>query len=192
MEWGCRTLANRRWTTVSSIRIWLIYVENHLACNYVNTHCTPTPTHPLIGVCCALHFSLCFSFCFRYNEGSSHATGAGALKTGWFVKEKQGHFKKARRRFCELHATMIKYYEDEDGKSRGVPDTEKGFIQLMTSTVCTSIDRKLLLTNPNKHWTLVRAKREMPLPFPLVECLFKSGFFFSFDVDYNCNKRVKL
>ena len=37
---------------------------------------------------------------------------------------------------------------------------EKGLIQLGASTVCTSVDRKLVLTNPDKHWTLVAESPE--------------------------------
>ena len=57
----------------------------------------------------------------------------------------------------------IKYYEEEEG-SRGLPSTEKGCIQLDASTVCTSIDRKLVMTNPDKHWTLACRQSFLLLP----------------------------
>eukprot|EP00039_Didymoeca_costata_P029829 m.26570 g.26570 ORF g.26570 m.26570 type:complete len:1345 (-) comp7810_c0_seq1:2-4036(-) len=95
------------------------------------------------------------------NEETQSADNDTLQLAAWFIKKAPGKagrgawgvFGKDQRRFCELYRDKIKYFS-EMKDNRGVPETERGQIDITSSSDPRALEKRLVIANPDRFWDL--------------------------------------
>lgn len=94
------------------------------------------------------------------DDGAFAVVELKILESAWFTKKAPQKLAQNKKRWFQMNTDEIRYYAKADANGNGVPGDLKGAVGLFKSTTARADGHTLIVSNPDREWTLVAANSD--------------------------------